>query len=98
MFNNKELLKSFTYVKYYDGGYVPLHHDHYDGENPKFSVILYLNDNYENGETYIYKDNVKVPIVKKQGKIVIFEGSKILHGSEPVCGVKHVLIMKLCCE
>jgi len=71
--------------------------DIYD-ERVNFTVLLYLNDNYEKGETYIMDNDNKMIIQKKVGKVIIFQGFKIHHGAETVSnGKKHILIMKLSC-
>ena len=53
---------------------------HYDDDYHPATSILYLNDNYEGGETFI-GDKVIKP---KQGKMIIFNGDKILHGVNKV--------------
>jgi hypothetical protein len=49
---------------------------HYDFEDQKYTSVIYLNDNYDGGETVIEE----VVIKPKIGKIVTFEGPKMLHG------------------
>ena len=48
---------------------------HFDFDHHTHTSILYLNDNYEGGETLV---GTKV-IHPKKGKIVLFEGNKIEH-------------------
>lgn len=49
---------------------------HYDFEDQKYTSIVYLNDDYEGGETVIED----VVIKPKTGKIVTFKGPKMHHG------------------
>jgi len=89
------LSQNFSYVRYENGGYIAKHVDAYSEQNVKYTIIIYLNDNYENGETFVVKNDAEMDIDKKIGKAVIFEGSKILHGSREVIGNKNVLLGKL---
>ena len=49
---------------------------HKDFDYHPFTSIIYLNDDYDGGETFV-EDKV---IKKETGKIVGFEGSKLNHG------------------
>jgi len=49
---------------------------HYDFDDQKYTSVIYLNDNYDGGETVVEE----VVIKPKIGKIVTFEGPKMLHG------------------
>lgn len=93
--NTYNISSHFTYVRYDNGGYVPDHNDSYDEKNIRCSFLIYLNDNYENGETYMWINGKQETISKKTGKGIIFEGSKVLHGCYSVNGMKHILIGKL---
>jgi hypothetical protein len=99
-----QVCRSFSYVDYEEGGYLPLHTDSYDETDATHVLILYLNDDYENGDTYIMPsimpsitsgESAKM-IEKKTGKAVIFKGQKVPHGVYPVTrGHKRVLLCKL---
>lgn len=84
----------FSYVKYENGGKIPCHYDVYNETDILFTMIIYLNDNYKNGKTYLLL-NDKATIQKKTGKALIFMGSKIEHGCEKVIGTKKILAVKL---
>ena len=50
--------------------------EHKDAEYKCFTSIIYLNDDYEGGETFVEDKIIK----KETGKIVGFAGSKLFHG------------------
>jgi hypothetical protein len=102
-FNNKKykfnrIEPRCNYVCYYDGGSVPTHVDSYGeifAENYYLSGLIYLNDDYKDGETYIFQNNDKIIIDKRKGDIVLFKGDKMLHGCNIVNGRKHIIIFVL---
>lgn len=51
----------------------------------KFTTLIYLNDNYENGQTCFFDDNFKhtVTIQPKKGRILIFD-IDLWHLAEPI--------------
>lgn len=49
---------------------------HKDFEYQKYTSVIYLNDDFEGGETVVED----IPIKPKVGKMVTFEGTKKLHG------------------
>jgi hypothetical protein len=49
---------------------------HKDYNHQKYTSIIYLNDDFEGGETMIENISIKA----EMGKIVTFEGSKLMHG------------------
>lgn len=53
---------------------------HYDFDYHKWTSVIYLNDDYEGGETFV-DDKIIVP---SKGKIVTFTGSTLLHGVKKV--------------
>ena len=87
---------TFSYVRYYNDGLVESHYDKYINK-AQFSILIYLNDEYDYGETYIYNENHTkiITIPKKTGKCIIFDGSKLLHGCNQVKGIKNILIGSL---
>ena len=89
--------ETFSYVRYNNDGLVENHYDKYINNNARFSILIYLNDEYDYGETYIYNENEtkKITIPKKTGKCIIFDGSKLLHGCNRVTGIKNILIGSL---
>lgn len=86
---------SFSYVRYENNGYVPLHIDAYTDISVTHSIIIYLNDDYEEGQTYIRHNGNTERIRPKTGKLLVFRGGELLHGSDRVKGVKRVLLGKL---
>ena len=76
-------------VKWVEGKDMPLHVDDGNGEvehlkNRMFSSVIYLNDDYEGGETIIKsdKDYISIP---KIGTCIIFKSDKsCLHGVNKV--------------
>jgi hypothetical protein len=81
-------------VKYENGGKIPVHIDAYKESNILFTMIIYLNDDYKKGKTYLCLENNTV-IENKTGKSLIFMGSSVLHGCEKVNGIKKILAAKL---
>lgn len=87
------ICESFTYVDYEETGHV---HTHLDDIMGKYTMIIYLNDDYENGQTYVVLNDETITIEKKVGKVLIFEGNKVPHGSFKVKGGhKRILLCKL---
>lgn len=82
----------FAFVKYYTGSSLPKHIDKYMEDNGVLSVVIYLNDDYIHGETYFEDGTI---ISKETGTMLIFNGTKIYHGSRPVTGEKNVIVGKL---
>ena len=95
-------MEYLQFLKYNKGGYFK---EHYDPEvNYKsdtnyriYTLIIYLNDDFEGGETYF--KNLNVSIKPKKGKVVIFKSldekgnilTKSLHqGSEVKSGTKYM--------
>ncbi len=81
-------------IRYGEGGY---HHEHsdtvYDTDPRLFTVVCYLNDNYEGGRTGF--SQLGLAIAPKAGRSILFPAS-YLHYSEIVrSGVKYVLAVWL---
>jgi hypothetical protein len=49
---------------------------HYDFDYHTYTSVIYLNEDYEGGETFV--ESMKIP--PATGKIVTFEGNTLLHG------------------
>lgn len=84
----------FHFSKYRVGGAVNVHTDEdIDYDNGEFSIIWYLNDDYEGGEVGFEEPNV---LVKPQsGDIFIFPIYK-RHWTEPTTsGVKYISIRRM---
>ncbi len=50
--------------------------NHTDHDNDKFAFILYLNDDYDGGETIIHS---MATIKPEKGKLITFTGNKYIH-------------------
>ncbi len=97
--NHMEYLQ---FLKYNKGGYFKEHYDpeiNYksDTNDRIYTIIIYLNDDFEGGETYF--KNLNTTIKPKKGKAVIFKSldkngnilEKSLHqGSEVTSGIKYM--------
>ena len=68
--------------------------DNYTG---KYNMIVYLNNNYEGGETCFINptDRTYVPIKGKTGDVLIFDPTLLHMGSEVINGSKYILIVQL---
>ena len=53
---------------------------HFDFDFHKWTSVIYLNDDYEGGETAVGEDTI-TPL---KGKIVTFQGPSVLHGVNKV--------------
>ena len=77
-----KLLRACVYSTTYNTG---LHGDvHVDHSFPHYNFILYVNDDYTNGETYIYFENDLVKIKPEKYKAIVFNGVPHAQG---FCGV-----------
>lgn len=89
----------FSYVKYENEGLIPCHLDCYTEQNVLMTMIIYLNDDYQDGKTYLHLETgFKTVIENKTGKALLFMGSKIPHGCDQVIGTKKILAVKLCAK
>ena len=61
---------------------------HLDFNNFKYSSILYLNDDFEGGETVVGNETV----VPEKNKIILFEGAKVPHKvNEVIKGARYTV-------
>jgi hypothetical protein len=56
---------------------------HYDPDTDVFAVIIYLNDNFDGGNT-CFKFNPEIKITPERGKCLVFSNSIHLHKVEEV--------------
>lgn len=86
------LQDQFGINKYNEGAYMGPHADQYDGNMTlKYSIVAYLNDDYEGGEIEFPNQNVKIK--PSAGSIIIFPSSvpylhksnEILKGQKYMC-------------
>lgn len=78
-----------TFVMHRDGNYMTP-----DGkEISQYTVLVYLNDNYEGGYTTYYNspDGIGVPVIPKRGSVII-QHQSCLHSVPPlISGIKYAL-------
>ena len=81
-------LNYFEIVKWPKNSYQDWHQDGKININNNFTGIIYLNDNYEGGETVI-EDRIITPAI---GKFIFFQGSKLTHRvNEIVFGSRYTI-------
>jgi hypothetical protein len=65
---------------------------HIDFDDTVYSGVVYLNDDFGEGGTFIGSGSEQTVIQPERGKILGFPGAKILHGVLPVTGgVRYVI-------
>ena len=69
------------------------HTDIQAGEYGLGTSVLYLNDDFDGGQTYVYESNKKrVDIQPKPGRLVAYNGHKLEHGVAKVTnGLRYTL-------
>jgi hypothetical protein len=87
------LNERFRFYRYKDGQRFKPHMDgafkRSDSELSLLTLLIYLNDSFEGGSTYLIGLNEN--IIPQTGKLLIFD-HKILHSGQPVtAGVKYVI-------
>ena len=95
-----EIVTDSRVIKYTDGGYFKAHRDiiFTEGEYVgKYNMIVYLSDNYEDGETCFIDSDQQMyfPVKGKVGDVLIFDPRLLHMGSEVNNGVKYILIVQL---
>ena len=65
-------------------------HPHYDKTSDKTTItsLIYLNDSFRGGETYLDDGTVIEP---KKGRILFFDGKYFKHGVNTTHGERYVL-------
>lgn len=85
-------LSPLSIGKYNTGSFMGPHSDTYSDDSPAtISVVLYLNDDYEGGELYFEKQNVKIK--PEAGSIIVFPSREpyvhasleVLNGTKYIC-------------
>lgn len=87
--------ESFNYVKYGENQHFQVHSDHGYSYTCVLSLVGYLNDDYEGGELYFDKFNLKIK--PKAGDLYLFPSSFIYsHAALPVKnGIKYSIVTML---
>ena len=79
----------FQVVNRTEGNELPVH---IDFEDMAYSSVLYLNEGYEGGETFVGLGSEQTLVKPERGKIVGFLGSELSHGILPITkGVRYVV-------
>ena len=88
---NKKIATNLIYRTYEDGDQYNWHIDFSEQTRFLVSVILYLNDDYDGGNTLFLNDKIKIK--PKKNSILVFPcGPYFLHKSTPVKnGKKHII-------
>lgn len=96
-------MESISVVKYEKGGFYREHTDANSNFHRLYTVIIYLNDDYEGGETEFRRINKKYKL--KKGDALFFNNydslgnSTVLSfhsGNEVISGVKYIANMWIC--
>lgn len=88
---------SFTFVHYSNDGSLRSHIDKIEkieANTIGITLLIYLNDNYDGGETYFDDAGAKISVDKETGAVLCFFGSELMHGSNTVVGEKASLSIR----
>ena len=91
-------IQELTILKYPEGGFYKPHFDNNATQAPReFSVIVFLNNDYEGGNLVFYKPNHKDKVLEikpEVGKIVVWPSNYLFpHAAEPIKkGTRFVLV------
>ncbi len=78
-------------VQYPEGGMFLPHTDTHKGNSQRaFTVIIYLNDNYKDGETHFPDLNYKC--TPKTGRVLVFLSTQLHSGLPVVSGEKNIIV------
>lgn len=70
----------------------PAHFDERAGDYGMFTTVLYLNDDFDGGNTFINLDSGRIEIEPKAGRLVAYNGHKLEHGVTDISnGVRYTL-------
>ena len=75
-------------VRWNTNSQMGMHFDTFPNKSKYWSSILYLNDDYEQGETIV--EHTKIKPVK--GDLILFRGSTVKHGVNQVLGTRYTYI------
>lgn len=70
----------------------PAHFDERAGEYGMFTTVLYLNDDFDGGHTFINMNDERIEIKPETGRLVAYNGHKLEHGVTNISnGVRYTL-------
>ena len=70
----------------------PAHFDNKAGDWGMFTTVLYLNEDFDGGHTFINIDGERIEVKPKTGRIVAYNGHKLEHGVTSISnGVRYTL-------
>lgn len=91
----------FRISKYHKGGHFSKHSDAgyviNDNYRSSFSLLIYLNQNYEGGHTSVYQNDIKYDILPQSGKMVMFNHNLEHQGNRVNTGYKYILRADIMC-
>ena len=84
--------EGYGLLKYSPGGYYSTHTDHGPSNIRTISALIYLNDDYEGGELYFPRQDIKIK--PKTGQVVFFPSNYLYpHASLPITsGTKYSIV------
>jgi len=93
--NIVDVANLFYVSKYFPGNSINWHvdgHRNFDGKISKYSFILYLNDNFDGGETSIKDENGSIVNIKPEtGKVLLLDQDTLHCGKSVQNGIKYIL-------
>jgi len=95
-----EINPRFRFLKYTDGDHFAKHTDeHYKNDKNEISlitVLIYLNDNYEGGNTkFLFDNDNEISIIPKIGLICLMDQNILHEVPKLINGVKYVIRTEL---
>ncbi len=73
------------FARHYDGRY-----ERDNGEQSEFSFLIYLNDDFEGGET-VFSEPERIEVRPRTGSVLVFQHHLLHEGAVVTRGVKYVL-------
>jgi hypothetical protein len=100
LFHNPEINYKFIMVMRYqkNKGIIVRHKDTYgptpEYEKKSYSILIYLNDVCEGGETVFFVDNKEIVIKPKTGRLLIISGDIEHEAKTPISNTKYVALSR----
>lgn len=94
-YDNVKLSHRWYISKYYpDSGHISQHIDGnvtFGDYMSKYTILIYLNDDFEKGETILYVNNNEISIKPKKNRILIMDQNLLHSGNKPINHPKYIL-------